>query len=140
MQVCCGKCGAELLGAVNRCWRCGTAVLSRPGDTRIPPVRRPPLPGAAGSGVAVSPADGPAPGGPVMLAPADAPGTGAVAAPVVARRVGSPFTATTERSSAVSSPPSPPPETMFPVTPANYARRQRPPAWRWPPWRWGCSA
>lgn len=40
----CAQCGEELLGAVNRCWRCGAAVLSRPGETSVPPVRRPPVP------------------------------------------------------------------------------------------------
>lgn len=43
MAVRCAQCGEELLGAVNRCWRCGANVLSRAGDANLPPVRRPPL-------------------------------------------------------------------------------------------------
>ena len=41
----CEKCGEELLGAVNRCWRCGTKVeLSVPAATHPPlsPVAGPP--------------------------------------------------------------------------------------------------
>lgn len=45
MEVSCSRCGAELLGAVNRCWRCGQPVLSRSDGTDSPPVRRPPLRG-----------------------------------------------------------------------------------------------
>jgi hypothetical protein len=44
MAVRCAQCGEELLGAVNRCWRCGAQVLSRSGDTDLPPIRRPPVP------------------------------------------------------------------------------------------------
>ncbi len=45
MMVHCGKCGAELLGAVNRCWKCGQAVVSRSDAASVPPVRRPPVAG-----------------------------------------------------------------------------------------------
>ncbi len=38
MPVKCSNCGEELLGAVNRCWRCGKAFVAPPADT--PPVRR----------------------------------------------------------------------------------------------------
>ena len=47
MAVRCGQCGEELLGAVNRCWRCGSTVLSRAGDANLPPIRRPPIPVAS---------------------------------------------------------------------------------------------
>jgi len=46
MVVHCGKCGAELMGAVNRCWKCGRPVTSRADASSAPPVRRPPLRGA----------------------------------------------------------------------------------------------
>lgn len=43
MPVQCAKCGEELLGSVNRCWKCGTEFASRPGPSNTPPVRRSPL-------------------------------------------------------------------------------------------------
>jgi hypothetical protein len=43
MPVHCSHCGEELLGAVNRCWRCGTPFVSRPGPAELPPVRRAPV-------------------------------------------------------------------------------------------------
>ncbi|MGE0756916.1 MAG: hypothetical protein AB7O38_07845, partial [Pirellulaceae bacterium] len=46
MAVRCAHCGEELLGAVNRCWRCGKALAVHAGPIDIPPVRRPP-PGSA---------------------------------------------------------------------------------------------
>lgn len=45
MAVLCAKCGEELLGAINRCWRCGTEYESRSGDTQVPPRRRSPIVG-----------------------------------------------------------------------------------------------
>jgi hypothetical protein len=45
MALKCEKCGEELLGAVNRCWRCGTKVeLGVPAAAHPPPspVARPP--------------------------------------------------------------------------------------------------
>jgi len=30
VAVKCSKCGEELLGAVNRCWRCGQAFVASP--------------------------------------------------------------------------------------------------------------
>jgi len=45
MAVHCGKCGAELMGAVNRCWKCGQQVVSRSDGSALPPVRRPPVDG-----------------------------------------------------------------------------------------------
>jgi hypothetical protein len=46
MMVHCGKCGVELMGAVNRCWKCGQPVVSRADSGSAPPVRRPPVAGA----------------------------------------------------------------------------------------------
>ncbi|MFM7842739.1 MAG: hypothetical protein ACKPEY_00715 [Planctomycetota bacterium] len=43
-KVRCSKCEEELLGAVNRCWRCGSVFSSQlPADGQ-PPVRRWPIP------------------------------------------------------------------------------------------------
>jgi hypothetical protein len=39
MAVRCSKCGEELLGAVNRCWKCGQAFAHRPETDGRPPVR-----------------------------------------------------------------------------------------------------
>jgi hypothetical protein len=39
MAVRCAKCGEELLGAVNRCWKCGTMFAARPEIDGRPPVR-----------------------------------------------------------------------------------------------------
>lgn len=43
MKVTCANCGEELIGAVNRCWRCGNPVVSSPGSDMAPPVRRTPV-------------------------------------------------------------------------------------------------
>lgn len=43
MSVLCAQCGETLLGSVNRCWRCGREVDSRPGPVELPPVRREPV-------------------------------------------------------------------------------------------------
>lgn len=43
MPVRCAKCGEELLGAVNRCWRCGTTYALHADAAGDPPVRRPPV-------------------------------------------------------------------------------------------------
>ena len=58
MAVLCAKCGEELLGAINRCWRCGTEYESRSGKIDLPPLRRAPIPGPAAPGL-------PVPGGPL---------------------------------------------------------------------------
>jgi len=71
-------CGEELLGAVNRCWRCGELVESRP-DAEAPPVVAPPIILAA---FADSPAETQQ-----LIEPS-------TAAPV-ATRTGSPFAKTT---------------------------------------------
>jgi hypothetical protein len=39
MSVRCAKCGEELLGAVNRCWKCGQIFERRPDVDGQPPVR-----------------------------------------------------------------------------------------------------
>ena len=39
MSVRCSKCGEELLGAVNRCWKCGQTFAQRPEIDGRPPVR-----------------------------------------------------------------------------------------------------
>ncbi|MFN3152696.1 hypothetical protein [Bremerella sp.] len=58
MSVICSNCGEELMGAVNRCWKCGTPFIrsetvrttppNAPGSTQtvqlqVPPVRRAPV-------------------------------------------------------------------------------------------------
>lgn len=48
MAVQCANCGEELLGAVNRCWRCGHEFEAHSGPSNLPPIRRaPPKPVAA---------------------------------------------------------------------------------------------
>jgi hypothetical protein len=42
MAVRCSKCGEELLGAVNRCWKCGQMFALRPEIDGRPPVRTEP--------------------------------------------------------------------------------------------------
>jgi len=42
MAVRCSKCGEELLGAVNRCWKCGQMFALRPEIDGRPPVRAEP--------------------------------------------------------------------------------------------------
>ncbi|MDX1944057.1 MAG: hypothetical protein SFU86_01520 [Pirellulaceae bacterium] len=37
MSVRCAKCGEELLGAVNRCWKCGQQFIARPTIAGEPP-------------------------------------------------------------------------------------------------------
>jgi hypothetical protein len=39
MTVRCAHCGEELLGAVNRCWKCGQQFVARPTIDGLPPVR-----------------------------------------------------------------------------------------------------
>ncbi|MEX2174412.1 MAG: hypothetical protein WD872_08620 [Pirellulaceae bacterium] len=39
MTVRCAHCGEELLGAVNRCWKCGRQFANHPGADGLPPVR-----------------------------------------------------------------------------------------------------
>ena len=42
MRVRCQNCGEELIGAVNRCWQCGTAVAVLHHQA-VPPIRRTPV-------------------------------------------------------------------------------------------------
>ncbi|MFO0821239.1 MAG: hypothetical protein U1A77_25065 [Pirellulales bacterium] len=44
MPVHCAACGEELLGAVNRCWRCGRSFAHAPTPESEPPVRGPAIP------------------------------------------------------------------------------------------------
>src|SRR5437764_4561953 len=44
MTVRCSKCGEELLGAVNRCWKCGQTFALRPEIDGRPPVMAEPRP------------------------------------------------------------------------------------------------
>lgn len=46
MTVQCANCGEELLGSVNRCWRCGQLLVAHAGPTDVPPVRRAPIAGS----------------------------------------------------------------------------------------------
>jgi len=39
MTVRCTRCGEELMGAVNRCWKCGQQFQARPTVEGLPPVR-----------------------------------------------------------------------------------------------------
>lgn len=45
MAVLCSHCGEELMGAVNRCWKCGKPIVSHSGPLDVPPVRRDPIVG-----------------------------------------------------------------------------------------------
>jgi hypothetical protein len=47
MAVQCAKCGEELMGSVNRCWRCGQEFVARRTEGDLPPVRRSPVVDAA---------------------------------------------------------------------------------------------
>jgi hypothetical protein len=42
MKATCPQCGEELLGAVNRCWRCGAEFASNPDEAGPPPVQHAP--------------------------------------------------------------------------------------------------
>jgi len=55
MTVRCSRCGEELLGAVNRCWKCGQQFQARPTVDGLPPVRADVVAAAA---AAVSPPAG----------------------------------------------------------------------------------
>lgn len=43
MAVRCAKCNEELLGSVNRCWKCGTQFAAIGEEPGVPPVRRGPV-------------------------------------------------------------------------------------------------
>lgn len=42
MKQTCAECGEELFGAVNRCWKCGTAIVVAY-TASVPPIRRRPV-------------------------------------------------------------------------------------------------
>ncbi len=138
MAVNCANCGEELLGAVNRCWRCGTELESRPGNTSLPPVRRAPIPHQVENAPAVvaeevengDSADSEA----VVEAaladevvaeappPDESPGQIVDNSPVVARRVGSPFAVPPAASGDDPIERPPPPKTHYVVRQAKYPR------------------
>lgn len=138
MRVKCSKCGEELLGAVNRCWRCGTRVASRPGDTDLPPVRRAPIrmngegqPGGDSGSVEHSESieqattDEAQPDAAVPdTSPAGQPATANAddKPAVMARRVGSPFAVSDPETAAVAGTDTGRPKSYFPVTEAKYPR------------------
>lgn len=109
MAVRCAVCGEDLLGAVNRCWRCGSKMEARSGETDLPPVRQAPPPAAmlpeilpdeeiAEATMAVGPsADGP----PNWGQPAGPPGPAGVR-PTTPRRTGSPFAASNRADAPVA--------------------------------------
>lgn len=43
-KVLCAHCGEELMGAVNRCWRCGRTFVAEHNPANLPPIRRRPIP------------------------------------------------------------------------------------------------
>jgi hypothetical protein len=43
MPVRCATCSEEFLGAVNRCWKCGTAIVLNLEAFQTPPIRRAPV-------------------------------------------------------------------------------------------------
>jgi hypothetical protein len=43
-KVICSHCGEELMGSVNRCWRCGRTFVAEHNPDNLPPVRRRPIP------------------------------------------------------------------------------------------------
>src|SRR5688572_22077013 len=80
MSVLCSSCGEELIGAVNRCWKCGKLIVSHSGPLGIPPIRRSPIVGPLNAPVEALVLEAPEP----------------TTAPLPARR-GSPF----ERGAAI---------------------------------------
>jgi hypothetical protein len=43
-KVICAHCGEELMGSVNRCWRCGRTFVAEHNPDNLPPIRRRPIP------------------------------------------------------------------------------------------------
>jgi hypothetical protein len=43
-KVVCSHCGEELMGSVNRCWRCGRTFVAEHNPENLPPIRRRPIP------------------------------------------------------------------------------------------------
>lgn len=87
MAVRCSKCGEELLGPVNRCWKCGQTFATLPDAGGLPPVRRDvpvaaPLPAIAVAAVVETPSP---------MASADSPVAGSISQSGPTIRTGSPF-------------------------------------------------
>lgn len=97
MAVRCSKCGEELLGPVNRCWKCGQTFATLPDTGGLPPVRREPSPVAApvvAAAPAVAPmalADAAGIEEPVQAVPADSAAEPSSAPAAPRLRTGSPF-------------------------------------------------
>lgn len=90
MAVRCSKCGEELLGPVNRCWKCGQKFATLPDPGGLPPVRTEPAPAVA----AVSAAPAAAIAAPLPVHPLDSSAPAdAAAASAIPMRTGSPFAA-----------------------------------------------
>lgn len=109
MAVRCSKCGEELLGPVNRCWKCGQTFATLPDAGGLPPVRTEPIPAAAPLVVMPQAMETPA------AAPLLADDAAAPLAPAEPRiRTGSPFspgaavTAVSQRPAAMINRPKPP--------------------------------
>ena len=64
MAVQCANCGEELMGSVNRCWRCGRPFVSRSGPAQVPPIRRNPIIGPVDGPMEAIVLEGDEPGGP----------------------------------------------------------------------------
>jgi len=105
MAVKCSKCGEELLGAVNRCWKCGQMFALRPEIDGRPPVRT------------ESPFTGDSPVEAIVIEPAaEAQGT---EIPVASAR---PSTAAEPMAAAIA----PPKPTMTPYAMPPYVQPRRP--------------
>ena len=108
MKITCAKCGEELLGAVNRCWKCGTSFELSAGDDDGPPVRRAPI-------ADLEPVSGPAGEVPLMAELAEP--EEASTANAAELRVVDP--GLTPGASMPGAQPAEPPRATVPVTPAG---------------------
>jgi hypothetical protein len=72
MTVRCAHCGEELLGAVNRCWKCGRQFVARPTVEGLPPVRVEPAALAAAAATSSSATTTAAPTAPSSAEPLEA--------------------------------------------------------------------
>src|SRR5690349_840626 len=43
MRITCSQCGQDLIGAVNRCWKCGKSLPQLLGPDGLPKIRRAPV-------------------------------------------------------------------------------------------------
>lgn len=118
MAVHCSHCGEELLGAVNRCWKCGKAFAAQPTAEGLPPVRRVPLTAAPETPESTEPLVQAELAGVASSGEQPASATDAVGRPV---RSGTPFSAesTPKAVSAAAVPLSPlPADSLRRATPA----------------------